>query len=215
MKTQQLLSGLRQTSEEFTVTSGVQQGCVLAPTLFNLYSGVATRMAMDDHQMQGRGVSMAYLHDAKLVGNRKTLQLETIIADLEYADDMALVADSWDHLKAMLDTVAECCRGLGFSISCKMTKTMAILPDLFSMPEPVYPSLTMFLWRWCPTSNILVALFWTTVVQPSKLTPEFAKPQNHSNPSIASSGTSGRSSPVYAKLRILLMPSCCHAHTAV
>ena len=188
---------------------------MLAPTLFNLYSGVATRMAMDDHQMQGRGVSMAYLHDSKLVGNRKTLQLETIIADLEYADDMALVADSWDHLKAMLDTVAECCRGLGFSISCKMTKTMAILPDLFSMPEPVYPSLTMFLWRWCPTSNILVALFWTTVVQPSKLTPEFAKPQNHSNPSIASSGTSGRSSPVYAKLRILLMPSCCHAHTAV
>ena len=76
---------------------------------------------------------MAYLYDTKLVGNRKKLQLETVITDLEYADDMALVADSWDHLKAMLDTVAECCRSLG------------LLPDLFSTPEPVYPSLTMLL----------------------------------------------------------------------
>ena len=78
----------RQTSEEFTVICGVQLGCVLAPILFNLYFDVAIRM--EDHQMQGRGVSMAYLHDAKLMGNRKKLQLETIITDLEYADDMAL-----------------------------------------------------------------------------------------------------------------------------
>ena len=46
--------------------------------------------------MQGRAVSMAYLHDAKFVGNRKKLQLETIITDLEYADDMALVPNSWE-----------------------------------------------------------------------------------------------------------------------
>ena len=37
---------------------------------------------------------MVYLHDAKLMCNRKKLQLETIITDLEYTDDMALVADS-------------------------------------------------------------------------------------------------------------------------
>ena len=127
-----------QTSEDFTVTSGVWQGCVLAPTLFNLYFDVAIRMALEGHQMQGRGVSMAYLHDAKLVGNRKKLQLETIITDLEYADDTALVADLWDDLKAMLDTMAECCKSLGLSISCTKTKTMAILPDLFPRPEPVH-----------------------------------------------------------------------------
>ena len=51
---------------------------------------------------------------------------------------MALVADSWDDLKAMLDTMAECCKGLGLSISCTKTKTMAILPDLFPRPEPVH-----------------------------------------------------------------------------
>ena len=62
-----------QTSEDFTVTSSVWQGRVLAPTLFNLYFDVAICMALEDHHMQGRGVSMAYLHDAKLVGNRKRL----------------------------------------------------------------------------------------------------------------------------------------------
>ena len=36
------------TSEKFAVTSGVRQGCVLAPTLFNLYFDVAIRMALEN-----------------------------------------------------------------------------------------------------------------------------------------------------------------------
>ena len=34
--------------------------------------------------------------------------------------------------------MAECCKGLGLSISCTKTKTMAMLPDLFPRPEPVH-----------------------------------------------------------------------------
>ena len=56
------------TSDEFAVTSGIRQGCVLAPTLFNLYFDAVIRMALDDHHSQGRGVRVVYLHDAKLVG---------------------------------------------------------------------------------------------------------------------------------------------------
>ena len=37
------------TSEEFAVTSGVHQGRVLAPTLFNLFFDAVIRMAIDDH----------------------------------------------------------------------------------------------------------------------------------------------------------------------
>ena len=33
---------------------------------------------------------MAYLRDADLLGNRWNLILETLVTDLEYADDMAL-----------------------------------------------------------------------------------------------------------------------------
>ena len=59
-----------------------------------------------------------------------------IISDLEYADDMALVAESWDDLKSMLDDVSMWCRELGLTISCSKTKPLAVLPsDLY--PEPV------------------------------------------------------------------------------
>ena len=104
-----------QTSEEFAVTSGVCQGCVLAPTLFNLYFDVVIRMALEDHRLQGSGVRVACLHNANLVGNWRKLHLESIIADLEYVDDMALVADLWDDLKVMLDSLAACCKDLGLS----------------------------------------------------------------------------------------------------
>ena len=82
------------------MTCGVRQGCVLAPTLFNLYFDAVIHMSLDSHQVQNKGVGIAYLHNAKLVGNRRKLQLETLVTDLEYADDMALLADSWNDLEA-------------------------------------------------------------------------------------------------------------------
>jgi hypothetical protein len=47
------------TSEKFPVTCGVHQGCVLAPTSFNLYFDVAIHMALDEHQLQGKGIKVA------------------------------------------------------------------------------------------------------------------------------------------------------------
>ena len=56
-------------SGKFSATSSVRQGCVLAPTLFNLYFDVAIRMALEEHRQQGRGIRVAYWLDADLVGN--------------------------------------------------------------------------------------------------------------------------------------------------
>ena len=55
------------TSDEFAVTSGVGQGCVLALMLFSLYFDVVIQMVLENGQPKGRGVRVAYLHDAKLV----------------------------------------------------------------------------------------------------------------------------------------------------
>ena len=38
-------------SDKFSVTSGIRQGCVLAPTLFNFYFDVAIRM--EEHVNRG------------------------------------------------------------------------------------------------------------------------------------------------------------------
>ena len=142
-------------SESFDVTCGVRQGCVLAPTLFNLYFDAVVHMSLDSHQVQNKCVGVAYLHNAKLVGNRRKLQLETLVTDLEYADDMALLADSWNDLEAMLTTLSIHCSAFGLSISCSKTKTMAVLPASHCAPPvpirlfPNHPPHTALWHRMC------------------------------------------------------------------
>ena len=68
-----------------------------APTLFNLYFDAITRMALEEHRQLGRGVEMVYLPDAKLV---RKLNQDVLVNDLEYADDLVLVASSWGDLRA-------------------------------------------------------------------------------------------------------------------
>ena len=43
------------TSDKFAVTSGVCQGCVLSPTLFNLFFDAVIHMVIDDHLEKGKG----------------------------------------------------------------------------------------------------------------------------------------------------------------
>ena len=126
-------------SEEFQILSGVCQGCILASTLFNLYFDVVIRMALEEHQKEGRGVRMAYLHDGKLVGNRRRLCQETLVSDLEYAYDMGLVANSWEDLRVMVESLETRCSDLGLTILCRKTKLLAVLPsDSFPCLAPAW-----------------------------------------------------------------------------
>ena len=80
-------------SKEFPIRNGVCQGDVLAPTLFNLYFDAIYHL---------HGYAKAprawtdILHHPKgeLVGKRKRMLCQTLIPDLEYADDMCLISDS-------------------------------------------------------------------------------------------------------------------------
>ena len=121
-------------------------------------------MALENGQPKGRGVRVACLHDAKLVGNRRKLQYEAIISDLENADDMAFMAESWDELKSMLDDVSLHCRNLRFTISCSKTKNLAVLlSDLYPEPVPInlFPNDDPA--GWCPIFSTLAALCKTNV----------------------------------------------------
>ena len=83
------------TSGSFDVVSGVKQGCVLAPALFNLYLTAILIVAFSDCDT---GVRMEYRTDGGLLNIRrfgaKTKVYETIIRCLLYADDCALFAHS-------------------------------------------------------------------------------------------------------------------------
>ena len=79
----------------------------VAPTLFNLYFDVAIHLLLEMASRRA-DIRVANLHGAKFVGNHRKLQHEAIISDLKCTDDMALVADSWDDLKSMLDDMSIC-----------------------------------------------------------------------------------------------------------
>ena len=64
--------------------------------------------------------------------------METLVTDLEYVDDMALVSSSWSDLEAMIRSLNYQCNAIGVTISCKKTKTLAVLPSpSCQQPEPI------------------------------------------------------------------------------
>ena len=121
-------------SDPFSISVGVKQGCVLAPTLFNLFFDAVIWLAITDNHS---GVCLSYLLGADLVGNRKKLTSEVSVSDLEYADDMALISDSFDTLTTLLESLDSTCRLMGLSINYKKTKFLSVL--LSQLCSPLYP----------------------------------------------------------------------------
>ena len=97
-------------SEEFTIETGVKQGCVIAPYLFN---------CLIDHLMRR-------LLNRCSVG----IQLgDYQLTDLDYADDIAIIAPSACVLQEALMILQEEANLVGMQISWPETKLMAITPN--------------------------------------------------------------------------------------
>ena len=60
--------------------------------------------------------------DADLVGTRKKLMSYVSVSDLEYADDMALISDSFGVLTTLLESLDSTCRIMGLSINLQEDK---------------------------------------------------------------------------------------------
>jgi len=122
-------------SDPFSVSVGVEQVRVLAPTLFNLFFDAMIWLAIADNHS---GVRLSYLLDADLVGNRKKLTSDVSVSDLEYADDMALISDSFDVLTTLLESLDSTCCLMGLSINYKKTTLLSVLLKNSSQsPSPI------------------------------------------------------------------------------
>ena len=76
------------TTDWFKIEKGVQQGCLLSPCLFNLYTECMRNAELDELQASIR------------IGGRST-------NNLRYADDTTLMVESEEELKSLLMTVKE------------------------------------------------------------------------------------------------------------
>lgn len=94
-------------SKNIEICKGVRQGCVLSPTMFNIYSECLFNEALNNctDGIKVNGVN---------------------ISTIRYADDTVLLADSDVGLQRLMDNINAACEEYGMSINIKKTKVMII-----------------------------------------------------------------------------------------
>merc|ERR1711963_318859 len=113
-------------SDEFAVTNGVKQGCVLAPTLFSM---MFSAMLIDAYKDTSYGVDLKYRFDGGGLFNQARLKAKTKVDSLSardflFADDCALNAKSEEDMQASMNLFSNACSNFGLTISTAKTEVL-------------------------------------------------------------------------------------------
>jgi hypothetical protein len=115
-----------ETTEVFDITTGVKQGCVLAPTLFGLFFAVMIRSIIDEIKQDGiliRFRKNGRIFDLNSIKSKKD-EMRDFINELLYADDCALLSHTEEGLQRSASIFADACKRYGLTISIKKTEVM-------------------------------------------------------------------------------------------
>ena len=119
------------TTDQIDVQNGLRQGCVLAPTLFNLYFNAVVK----DWQCRctGAGVCYKFRCGRRLVGDRtaKARLSDGIVTESQFADDAALYTTSREDFEIMTRSFIETAQDWGLTVSLEKIKGMVFGNDLF------------------------------------------------------------------------------------
>ena len=124
----------RQQSKWFPVTTGVKQGDVLAPLLFNLYMDTVARQLLP--QLQSLGVTVHYSIDGHLT-RLSTPSHSMLLWLLMYADDAVLTTDCPLKLQSAVSAADAAFSDWGLTISVSKTKVMLIGATASSPPPTI------------------------------------------------------------------------------
>ena len=112
--------------EAVSVTNGVKQGCVLAPTLFSM---MFSAMLIDAYKDTSYGVDVRYRYDGGGLYNQARLKAKTKVnsfsaRDFLFADDCALNACSEADMQASMDLFSNACTNFALTISTAKTEVL-------------------------------------------------------------------------------------------
>ena len=121
-------------SEEFPVTSGLKQGCVLAPTLFFLYLAAM----LHDIPPDNPGVNIRYRLDGAIFNTSRLRSRRhsctRSITELQYADDNAAPCHSTNALQQSVNNFSSAYSRFGLTVNVKKTKVLAQPAPKTSLP---------------------------------------------------------------------------------
>ena len=120
------------TSEPFPVRTGVRQGCLMAPTLLNLFYAAALdawRRGVDDDIVLRFRIGASLQSTAAAVAQQAAeggfrAEDRTAIHDTIYADDTTILASSWETAKHKWRRYVDVVGRFGLSIAYAKTKVM-------------------------------------------------------------------------------------------
>ena len=119
-------------SKSFGVNTGVKQGCVRAPVIFNLFL-VAVTLVFRHNISATDGVRIKYRLDGSLFNIRRLQAVTKVtndtIFDLQHADDAAL--------PSQLDAISSAYSRAGLVVNSKKTEVL-YLPSDSSLPPTFY-----------------------------------------------------------------------------
>ena len=111
--------------ESFSVTNGVKQSCVLDPTLFVIFLSAMFDEAFRD---MGDGVYIQSKQRVDLFNvahfRAKTKTTRTLMRELLFADDSALVAHSAEEMHKIVDAFSDASKKFGLKINIKKTEVL-------------------------------------------------------------------------------------------
>lgn len=114
-------------SDPFEVSIGVKQGCVLAPSIFNLYLSAITLLACFNTRTED-SIAINYRLDGSLFNlqrlKSKTKVRTTYIFDLQYADDAAYPAPTQPALQRNINATNDVYQAGGMLVNADKTEVL-------------------------------------------------------------------------------------------
>ena len=125
-------------SEEFPIERGVKQGCTLSPLLFDIVMENITR-ALDRvtiGKKEERAKPGCWIKvRRKNKEGTKLESKETLINNLMYADDLALVAESKQQLQVLVDTTVKFGESMGMEVNIDKSKVVVFTKENTTNPK--------------------------------------------------------------------------------